>query len=67
MKRIFERAEDSSLALLEVRNTSTAGMSTSPAERLLCRSIRSILLTENGGYTDKSSTKIYSKKEQQRN
>ena len=41
-KRIFRRTEDPYLALLEVRNTPTQGMSTAPVQRLLGRETRSI-------------------------
>ena len=42
-KRLLKRAKDVQLALLEHRNTTTAGMTTSPIQRLLHRSTRSIL------------------------
>ena len=45
IKRILRRADDPYLALLEYRNTPTAGMSTSPAERMFGRSTRSIIHT----------------------
>ena len=43
VKRLMKRAKDPYLALLEYRNTPTAGMTTSPIERLLQRETRSIL------------------------
>ena len=42
-KRLLKRAKDVQLALLEHRNTTTAGMTTSPIQRLFHRSTRSIL------------------------
>lgn len=45
IKRLLRRAEDPHLALLEYRNTPTAGMTTSPAERLFGHATRSILPT----------------------
>jgi len=44
-KRLFRRSEDPFLALLELRNTPTAGMSSSPIERILGRPTRSLLPT----------------------
>ena len=43
-KRMPKRADDPQLALLEYRNTITAGMTTSPIQRLFNRSTRFILL-----------------------
>lgn len=45
IKRIMKRADDPYLALLEYRNTPTAGLSTSPVQRMLGKSTRSILPT----------------------
>ena len=42
-KRLLKRSTDPYLALLEQRNTATAGMSTSPAQRQIGRSTRSIV------------------------
>ena len=52
IKRLMRRAEDPYLALLEFRNTPTAGMSSSPAERMFGHGTRSILPT--GGSANKS-------------
>lgn len=51
IKRLMRRADDPYLALLEYRNTPTAEMSTSPAERMLGHSTRSILPTPNKNKT----------------
>lgn len=51
-KRLLKRAADPQLALLEYRNTITAGMTTSPIQRLLHRSTRSIIPQLDCGRTD---------------
>jgi hypothetical protein len=52
IKRLMKRADDPYLTLLEYRNTPTAGMSSSPAQRMFGHSTRSILPTANPLCTD---------------
>ena len=52
IKRLMKRADDPYLALLEYRNTPTAGMSSSPAQRMFGHSTRSILPTATPFGTD---------------
>ena len=44
-KRILKRADDPHLAILEYRNTPTAGMTSTPIQRMLGKSTRSIIPT----------------------
>ena len=50
LKRMMKRAEDPFVALLEYRNTPTAGMASSPAERMFGRPTRSVLPTGLSNY-----------------
>ena len=54
-KRLLKRTADPQLALLEYRNTITAGMTTSPIQRLLHPSTRSIIPQLDCGRTDDKS------------
>ena len=59
-KRVLKRAADPFLALLEIRNTPTQGMTTSPAQRLLGRETRSIL-PQTSSVTDDIQTVLQEK------
>ena len=56
-KRLLKRAADPQLALLEHTNTITAGTTTSPIQRLLHRSTRSIIPQLDCGRTDDKSNR----------
>ena len=56
-KRLLKRAADPQLALLEYRNTIIAGMTTSPIQRLLHRSTRSIIPQLDCGRSDDNSNR----------
>ncbi|XP_067945185.1 uncharacterized protein [Watersipora subatra] len=53
LRKMMKRAEDPFIALLEYRNTPTAGMSSSPAKRMSRRPTRSML---NTGLSDCNPT-----------
>ena len=56
-KRLLKRAADPQLALLEYRNRITAGMTTSPIQRLLHRSTRPIIPQLDCNRTDDKSNR----------
>ena len=56
-KRLLKQAADPQLALLEYRNTITAGMTTRPIQRLLLGSTRSVIRQMDCGRTDDKSNR----------
>ena len=66
IKRMMKRASDPYLALLEYRNTPTAGMSTSSAQRMLGRTTRSILPTESNEDSDARCGTILQEKQRKK-